>query len=41
MSDDGNTLIHHRTVFDGWRLISIALYYLKLRQTIPALADAP
>lgn len=26
MSDDGTSLIHHRTVFDGWRSISIALY---------------
>jgi hypothetical protein len=46
------TLQHHRTIFDGWRSISISLYmalaglvvygmmYLRLRRTIPALADA-
>ncbi len=24
--EDGSTLLHHRTVFDGWRSISISLY---------------
>lgn len=26
MPKDGNSLLHHRTVFDGWRSISIAIY---------------
>ena len=26
MTKDGGTLLHHRTIFDGWRSISIALY---------------
>ena len=26
MSDDGTTLHHHRTIFDGWKSISISLY---------------
>lgn len=26
MSQDGSTLLHHRTVFDGWRSISWAIY---------------
>ena len=26
MSDNSNKLLHHHTVFDGWRSISIALY---------------
>jgi predicted MFS family arabinose efflux permease len=26
MTDTGTALLHHRTVFDGWRSISIALY---------------
>jgi predicted MFS family arabinose efflux permease len=26
LSNDGSKLLHHRTVFDGWRSISIALY---------------
>ena len=25
-SDDGTTLQHHRTIFDGWRSISLSLY---------------
>ena len=25
-SDDGATLQHHRTIFDGWRSISLSLY---------------
>jgi predicted MFS family arabinose efflux permease len=26
MTEDGSSLLHHRTVFDGWRSISISLY---------------
>lgn len=26
MTDDRGTLVHHRTIFDGWRSISIGLY---------------
>lgn len=26
MSNDGSTLLHNKTIFDGWRSISIALY---------------
>jgi hypothetical protein len=26
MSDEGAELLHHRTVFDGWRSIRISLY---------------
>ena len=26
MTSDGSTLLHHKTVFDGWRSISISLY---------------
>ena len=32
MSDDHSALLHKRTVFDGWRSISVAVYM--------ALADA-
>ena len=26
MSQDGSSLLHHRTVYDGWRSISLAIY---------------
>jgi hypothetical protein len=37
MSEDNDSLLHHKTVFDGWRSITIALYTTLVGY---ALADA-
>ena len=26
MTEDGSTLLHHRTIFDGWRSLTVGIY---------------